>query len=153
MTGDPPAAGPGPPGAADRSIRRWSAVLGGLVAAEFAVGIAVLVIVPAGRPSGWLPDTGRALYAVHALLGAGLAAGALAFMVRADRSTRLHRLGGRTGAVGLGVAGVGGLLAVLHPWRLVGLALMLVGPLVALFGYLIPALDRLTDTEPAPDDP
>ena len=46
------------------------------------------------------------------------------------------------GLVGVAMAGVGGLLTVQHPLRLLGMALMFVGPMVAGFAYLIPALDR-----------
>ena len=42
----------------------------------------------------------------------------------------------------------GGTLAVSHPWRLTGLGLMLVGALVAFFGYVIPLADS---AEKAPD--
>jgi hypothetical protein len=37
---------------------------------------------------------------------------------------------------------------VAHPLRLAGAALMLVGPLVAAFGYLVPTFDRLTEAPP-----
>jgi hypothetical protein len=144
VSGVAPLPGP-PPGETGRSIPRWSAVLAALVVVELGLGVAVLVEVAPGRPSGWWPDTHRALYAVHSVVGLALAVGALLFASQTSRSTRLLRLGGRTGAVGVGIAGVGGLLTAAHPWRLTGLALMLVGPLVAIFGYAMPALDRLTD--------
>ena len=54
-----------------------------------------------------------------------------------------RRLGGR-------VAGAGGLLAVAHPLRLAGFGLMLLGSVTAAFGYLLPALDRMTDRAEAP---
>ncbi|MGD0392788.1 MAG: hypothetical protein ABSC41_09090 [Acidimicrobiales bacterium] len=122
-----------------------------LVAVEFAVGIAVLVSVPTGRPSGWLPMQGKPVYLVHAILGFPIAAGALVYLVRCLGSTRIDRLSGWIGGTGVGVAAVGGVLAVTHPLRLVGLGFMLLGSMTAVFGYLLPALDRMTDQTPRED--
>ncbi len=135
--------GPGP----DVTIGRKAGLLALLVALEFALGVATLVVVPNGRPTGWWPEQGRALYLVHALVGIPLALLSASYLVQVHRSSRLLRLSGWLGSAGVASAGVGGLLAVTHPLRLVGVALMLLGPLVAGFGYLIPTLDRLTDDE------
>ena len=43
---------------------------------------------------------------------------------------------------GLVLGMVGGTLAVSHPWRVSGLGLLLVGALVAVFGYVIPLADN-----------
>jgi hypothetical protein len=118
------------------------------VGVTFTLGVAALVVVPTGRPTGWWPEQGRIVYLAHAGLGLPLGLGAAWYLVRARDATRLLRLSARLGAAGVAVAGVGGLLAVAHPLRLAGAALMLVGPLVAAFGYLVPTFDRLTEAPP-----
>jgi hypothetical protein len=135
----------------ERAVYRGSLLLAGLVAVEFALGIATLVSVPTGRASGWWPGQGRPVYLAHALVGLPLALLAVLFLVRARESTRLHRLSGWIGATGVALAGLGGLLTVFHPLRLVGVGLMLAGPASAGFGYLIPWFDRLSDDDP-PDE-
>ncbi len=132
-------------GASVAPIGRRAEFLALLVAAEFALGVATLVVVPTGRPTGWWPERGTVLYLVHALVGFPLALLAASYLVRVVGSTRLLRLSGWLGGAGVATAGAGGLIAVAHPLRLLGMALMLAGPVVAGFGYLIPALDRLTD--------
>jgi hypothetical protein len=127
---------------------RYALWLAALVGVEFVLGIVTLVSVPTGRPSGWWPDQGRLVYLAHALVGLPLAVLAVLYLARVRESTRLHRLSGWIGAVGVAVAGLGGLLAVVHPLRLVGVGLMLAGPLTAGFGYLIPWFDRLSDDAP-----
>jgi hypothetical protein len=118
------------------------------VGVTFALGVVALVVIPTGRPTGWWPEQGRIVYLVHAGLGLPLGLGAAWYLVRARDSTRLVRLSARVGAAGVAVAGAGGLLTVAHPLRLAGAALMLVGPLVAAFGYLVPTFDRLTEAPP-----
>lgn len=132
----------------DRSTARLATWLALLVGIEFAIGIAVLVSVSTDRPSGWVPAHGQAVYLVHAILGFPLAIGAVVHLVRSRDSTRIARLSGWIGSTGVALAGAGGLLAVAHPMRLVGLACMLLGSVVAAFGYLLPALDRMTDDTP-----
>ncbi len=131
-----------------RSNRVLATALSLLVTVEFAVGIAVLVSVPADRASGWLPMRGRTVYLAHAILGFLIAAGALVYLVQCHGSTRILRLSGWIGGSGVGVAAAGGVLAVSHPLRLAGLGLMLLGSFAAVFGYLLPALDRMTDRAP-----
>ena len=114
-----------------------------LVGADLVLGMATLVIVPFSRPTGWEPPSGAAVYAAHALIGIPLVAGTVALLVRTWRSTRISRLSGRTGAVGVFLAAVGGLMTVSHPLRFGGTALMLLGGVLAGFGYLFPALERL----------
>jgi hypothetical protein len=132
----------------ERSTDRLATCLALLVGIELVVGIAVVVSVPTGRPSGWVPTRGRAVYLVHALLGLLIALGAVVHFVRSRASTRIARLSGWIGSVGVAVAGAGGLLAAVHPLRLVGFACMLLGSIVAGFGYLLPALDRMTGEGP-----
>ncbi len=160
----PSAAGPGepvvpvgPPGIPGSHLglptarSAWVLVL--LVAVEFVLGIAALVVVPTGRPSGWLPDDGTVLYLVHAGLGLVLTLAAMMFLLRVHGSTRIYGLSAWIGAVGVAVAGIGGVLAAVHPLRLVGLACMFVGPVAAGFGYLLPAFERLSEGETPPGGP
>ena len=146
----PEAAGPQERGTgpSERSPRRWATPLAGLVGVEFALGILTLVVVPTDRASGWLPAGGRAAYLVHAVVGVPLTMAAVTYLVAVRNSARIDRLSGWIGGAGVGLAGAGGFLTVAHPLRLVGLALMLVGSVAAGFGYLLPALDRLTETPP-----
>ncbi len=127
----------------ERSIARLAALMAGLVGLEFALGIAALVFVPPGRPSGLEPTQGLAIYLVHSAIGLPISLGALVFLVRVRRSTRLSRLSGWTGAVGVGIAAIGGTLTVYQPLRLLGMGLMLVGAVVAGFGYLFPSLEKM----------
>ena len=55
--------------------------------------------------------------------------------------SKFARLGARIGLAGLVLGAIGGTLAVSHAWRLTGLGLMLVGALVAFFGYVVPLAD------------
>jgi hypothetical protein len=125
--------------------RRWAWALATLVGVEFALGIVALVFVPTGRATGWLPSDGTAIYLAHAVVGLPLALAAVMFLVSVRESTRIYLLSGWIGCIGVTVAGAGGLLSVLHPLRLVGLAFMFVGPVVAGFGFLLPAFDRLSE--------
>jgi integral membrane protein len=126
----------------EATTARLATMLIALVGLEFALGIVALIFVPVGRPSGWLPTRWPSIYLVHAVLGLPLAFGAAALLLRVRRSTRLSRLSGWIGATGVAIAGAGGLVTVAHPLRLAGMAFMLVGTLVAGFGYLIPALEK-----------
>jgi hypothetical protein len=136
----------------DRPERRLAGVLAAALVVEFALGIVTLVAVPTDRPSGLVPAAGAAVYLLHAVLGLPLALGALWLVVRVAGAPRLLRLGAWTGATGVVIAGTGGVLTAVHPLRLVGIVLMLLGPVVAGFGYLIPVLDRLEDDGGPPPD-
>lgn len=112
-----------------------------LVGLDFLLGIGSIIAVPYGRPSAWLPVKGRALYVPHAVLGALLAVGALYLIARYRSATeRIPRLAAKTGIAGIIVGVIGGFLAVDHPLRLIGMALMLIGGLVASIGYATPSL-------------
>ena len=119
----------------------WT-VMAALVGLDFLLGVAAIVSVPFGRASVWLPVKGRAVYAAHGVVGAALGVGALVLLARFGSSAhRISRLGAKTGVAGIVVGLAGGLLAVDHPVRLVGMALMLLGSLVAGIGYLMPGLE------------
>ena len=79
-------------------------------------------------------------HVAHALVGAALAVGGLLVLVRTARAHRLARIGAWVGAVGLAVGLAGGVLATYHPARLAGMGFMLVGAMVAGFGYLMPVV-------------
>jgi hypothetical protein len=117
--------------------------LAALIGVECVLGIVALLVVPFGRPSGWLPARGEAIYVAHAIVGLLLALGALVLLVQVRRSTRTDRMVGWMGFSGVALAGIGGLLT--EPQSLVrflGMTLMFVGPMIAGLGYLIPALLR-----------
>jgi integral membrane protein len=81
----------------DAVTAAWAAVLAAAVAVDLLVGIVALVIVPFGRPSGWVPQRGAAVYGIHATLGLFLALGAVAYLVRVRGLGRMRRAcgGGR----------------------------------------------------------
>jgi hypothetical protein len=143
---------PEPASGTEPSGRRLATVLAILVGVEFVLGIVALLFVPTGRPTGWLPNNGTTIYLVHAILGLPLTLGALTLLARVRESTHIYVLSGWIGCVGVAIAGSGGLLTVAHPLRLVGLVFMLVGPIVAGFGYMLPTLDRLSDGTPPRGD-
>jgi hypothetical protein len=126
-----------------RPVARWAwYTMVAAVAAEFVLGLATLVLVPAGRPSGLLPHQGRLVYDLHGIAGAVLLVGSVALAVVARRAPRIER--GAT-LVGLGavlVGAAGGLMAASHPLRLLGIALMFVGTVVAGLAYLAGGLER-----------
>ena len=134
--------------AGGRSARRSATWLCLLVGVELALGIATLVVVPTGRPTGLVPAEGRIVYLAHAAAGVPLAIGAAALWLGHRRGPRMMRLCVWIGGVGVAVAALGGILAVAHPLRLVGAALMLVGTLAAGFGYLLPTFDAMDDGPP-----
>ena len=99
------------------------------------------------RPSGFIPTRWQGIYIAHAALGGLLGVGAIALFARVRRSPRISRLSGWIGVSGVVVAALGGVLTGPHPARLAGIALMFVGAVVALFGYLFPAFERM-DSRP-----
>ena len=134
----------------NRATANLAKVLAVAVALELVLGILALVLVPYSRPSGWRPAKGTALYFAHGAIGVLLAFAAIALLVRTWRSSRISRLTGWIGAIGVAIAGAGGLLTASHPLRIAGVALMLIGSVVAGFGYLFPTLEKLGDREDRP---
>ncbi len=124
-----------------------------LVAIEFVLGMVTLVLAPVGRPTGFLPARGTGLLVAHAILGLPLAVGAVVLLVRTTGGPRIEWLCGRIGAIGVVLAGLGGLFTVSRPARLAGIALMLVGAITGGFGYLLPTFDRLADEPPGSASP
>jgi integral membrane protein len=123
--------------------RRLAVLFAILVGVESVLGIIALLALPFGRPSGWLPARGQAVYVAHAVLGLLLGVAAAGLLARARGSTRADRIAATMGVVGVAIGGFGGLLTVDQSLaRFVGIALMFVGPVIAGLGYLVPALLR-----------
>jgi hypothetical protein len=127
----------------DPSTAQVATLLALGIAVEFLLGVAGLIAIPIGRPSGFLPAKGAPVYLTHAVAGAGLLAGAILLAVRASArgATRTARAVAWTGLIGIVVAGAGGLLtAGTSVVRFFGMALMFVGPAIAGFAYLVPVM-------------
>ncbi len=127
----------------DPLAARLASILSALVALEVLLGLAAAVLVPFGRPAGWLPKKAEGLYLAHGLLGFLLVLGGVALLGVLGRAGRTGRLSGWLGLSGLALAGVGGLLTEPHSLlRLLGMALMFVGPSLAGLAYLIPSFSN-----------
>lgn len=139
-SGAPAAAAPMVAIDVDAETRRWGALLAIVAGIELALGIVALVVIPFSRPSGWLPAHGAAVYGIHASFGLALGLGAAAFCWRARHGGRISRLSGWWGLASVAVAGGGGLLTEAQSFdRFLGISVMLVGSLLAVAAYLIPA--------------
>jgi hypothetical protein len=125
----------------DPVTARWARVLGVTVSIESLLGIMALFSVPLGRPSGWLPAQGRVVFLAHASFGLLLALASVALVARIKGTSRMSHITAWLGLTGVLIAGVGGLLtSATSLIRFLGLALMLVGAMMAAFGYRVPAL-------------
>jgi hypothetical protein len=111
------------------------------IVVEFALGVACLALLPVGRPDQWLPAQSRGVYIAHAVLGGLLTIAALTILMRVLDGSKFARLGAQIGLSGLVLGAAGGLLSVWHAWRVAGMVLMILGALVAFFGYIIPLAD------------
>lgn len=118
------------------------------VGVEFAAGVAALVLVPVGRPSGVFPHQGRLVYDLHGALGVALLAGGAGLLFAVRRARRLYRVAAWVGLAGTVVGGAGGLLAADHSLRVAGIAVMFLGSLVGGFAYLVGIMEP--QREPAP---
>jgi hypothetical protein len=127
----------------DGLYRRLAPLLGGMLAVEFVLGIVTLFAVRAGRPSELVPKIGKTIYLAHGLLGLPLGLGAVALLPAVRGAGRTAKVVAWLGFAGVFLAGLGGVLTVSHPLRILGIILMLIGPLSGGVGYLIPLLDRL----------
>jgi len=131
----------------------WSAMLIG-VFLEFTFGLVALLFVPTSRPSVWIPAHGRVIYLMHGLFGTAILFGSVVAFVVAKTFGRRAVLGTTVGLVGIVLGAAGGLFAVDHGVRLLGMALMFVGSAVAFFGYLVPLVESTAvESELAPDEP
>lgn len=134
----------------DRSVARVATFLAGACGLELLLGVAAVVVVPFGRPSGWLPARGEAVYLVHAVLGGLVAVAALGLATRARHVDRRVRAVVWAGLVLLCVAAGGGLATEAHSvMRFLGMAVMAVGSVLAIGAYLVPAALAARDRSPA----
>lgn len=140
-------AGEAPPPRKPLAVAVWAAMLSAL-GLELVLGVVSLAMVPVGRPDGWLPLQGRAVYLAHAVVGGLLGIGALWVLGAVRRAERIVLLAAAGGLLGVALGAGGGILAVDHPSRGLGMALMLVGSLLAGFAYLVPIVEALPDPAP-----
>ncbi|MGH2927087.1 MAG: hypothetical protein ACRDL8_02660 [Solirubrobacteraceae bacterium] len=111
------------------------------------IGVMALVVVPVGRPSGWLPARGEAVYLVHAVVGLAVAAAAVAMVTRSGGWARIPRVMSWLGMFSLLIAGGGGLLTEgTSLVRFGGIALMGIGACLAGCCYLATAVLHSKDT-------
>ncbi len=128
-----------------KAIANLSRVLLVLVGLDVAFGIGAIALLPLHRQTGFLPSEQRGIYVAHAALGLPLVVGGLVLLARTLHASRISRLTGWIGMSGVTLAGLGGLLAASDPLRLVGMAVMLIGAVVAAFGYALPSFEKLRD--------
>jgi hypothetical protein len=127
-----------------RHTTRRAARLAIAVGCELLLGVAVLVVVPLSRPSGWLPAQGEVVYIVHAAFGAFITLGSCALVLHVRGAGRLPGIVAWMGLSGIALACGGGLLTDLHSLiRLLGIAFMFVGTVCAGLSYLIPTFLKL----------
>lgn len=120
---------------------RWARFLAVGVGIEIVVGVMALVAVPVGRPAGWLPARGEAVYLVHAIVGIAVTAAAAAMVTRSAGWARIPRVMSWLGLVSLLVAGGGGLLTEgTSLVRFGGIAIMGIGACLAGLCYFVPAI-------------
>ena len=125
----------------DAAAARSAKVLALFICSEFVLGLVTVGFIPFNRPSGWVPPRGEAIYLVHAIFGGLLVVAAIVVFLRSGACTRAVKLSGRLGFVGLLSAAAGGLLTEEGSLlRFLGMTLMLVGPMISVFAYMIPTL-------------
>lgn len=130
------ASGPLPEGTqvtVDPAASRLATLLAWFVAGESALGMVLLAF-----------PTSSVVSLAHGVIGLPLASGSILLLAWVRGSSRVAKISGWTGAVGTLLAGGGGLLAAGHLQGVVGVLLMLVGAVVAGFGYLVPTLERMS---------
>lgn len=133
----------------ERAVRRIWGTMGLVVALDLALGVVVIVSVPFRRSAAILPARGTWIYAAHGVVGVALGAGAVAILVLSTMAGRIGRIGAVMGAAGVGIGLIGGLCSTFQATRLLGMALMLVGVVLAGVGYLAPSLEALAKAEAA----
>jgi|SRR5579872_3294827 len=144
------AAEPGAARSLEPAVARMARALMALVAVDLVLGFVSVFAVPFGRPSGFVPARGAAVYVLHASFGIATVAAAGLLLVRARTSQRVGRVVGWLGFVGVAVAGGGGLLTAARSFpRFVGMAFMLIGTVAAVCAYAIPATSRSPRRPPA----
>ncbi len=155
--GGGPAAAPDAPAGSlastdvEEETGRWAALLVAGVVVEFLLGILGLILIPFGRPSGWLPSQGAAVYGVHATVGLLVGLGAVVYLVKVRRMGRIARIAGWTGGICLLVAGLGGLMTeAASVVRVFGIALMFAASVLAAGAYGVPVILRARSASERP---
>lgn len=133
----------------ERAIRRVWGAMAAVVAVEMVLGVVTIISVPYRRPNTVFPPRGILVYAAHGGLGIALAGGAVLLLVLSAATGRMARIGAEMGAAGIATGVLGGVLASFQSTRLIGMAVMLVGVLVAGLGYLAPMLEAMGRAEVA----
>ncbi len=128
-----------------KAIANLSRLLLVLVGLDVAFGIGAVALLPLHRLTGFLPSQQRGIYVAHAALGLPLVVGGLVLLARTLHASRISRLTGWIGMSGVALAGLGGLLTASNPLRLVGMAVMLIGAVVAAFGFALPSFEKLRE--------
>ena len=130
----------------DERTARMATTLAAAVGVETVTGVVTLLLIRPSRPSGLIPSQWPAIYLVHAALGFPLAVRAVVLLIRVRDAPRISRLSGWIGVSGVALAGIGGLLTEPQPLRLLGMVVMFLGAIVALFGYLFPTFEKLDES-------
>ncbi|MGH9099108.1 MAG: DUF6069 family protein, partial [Acidimicrobiales bacterium] len=133
----------------ERAVRRIWTAMGLVVALELALGVVVIVSVPFRRSAAILPVRDTGVYAAHGAVGIVLGLGAFAILVLSTVAGRIGRIGAVIGAAGVVLGLAGGVLSSFQETRLLGMAVMLVGVLVAGVGYMSPLLEAVGKAEVA----
>ena len=111
-----------------------------LCVAEFALGIAVMFSVRAGRASGLVPSVGTIFYLAHAAFGLLLVLGAGLLFLASRRESRWTRISADAGAVGVCLGAIGGGFATIHGIRVVGMLLMFLGAALGAISFGLPVV-------------
>jgi hypothetical protein len=122
-------------------LRPWWVAMTSAITLEFILGVIAIVTVPVSRPTGWIPDKGKFVFALHGALGVAALLGACALVAVARRDGRIPRIASIGGLVGVLLGGAGGLLAVDHGLRLAGMGVMFVASGISFFAYLVPLIE------------
>jgi hypothetical protein len=133
------------PGQLVRPLHAWWIAMVATVSVEFALGVITIFAVPESRPTGLIPPKGKLIFALHGVVGLLALIGACLLVVLARPTGRLARIASIGGLIGIVLGGIGGLLAVEHALRLVGMGVMFVASGIAFFAYLIPLVEPARD--------
>lgn len=138
------------PALSERMVRRiWSSVAI-VVAIELALGVSTIVTVPFDhRLNALVPARGTAFYTTHAAVGLALGIGAIVVAILSSVAPRMARIGALMGGAGTALGLTGGVCAIFHASRVVGMALMLIGVVAAGVGYMLPSLEAMGKAEAA----
>ena len=130
---EPRAAEPAPQATIPPAASRLATVLAWSVGVELVLGMVELAF-----------PRSSAVALAHGVAGLPLVFGSMLLLALVRGAGRAARISGWSGIAGTLTAGAGGLLAAAHVQNVAGVLLMLVGAVVAGFGYLVPTLERMS---------